>query len=548
MSTAAAVFVVLLDDADGIDINVTAVTVATTAPPASVLLGYRDTDEGYTVVIVDNAGNVTFLLDECRVRNVEWSINEPGSATLTMNVNSPMLLQAIANFGLGVGRELQIWRNGHMIKWGVVVAHDTDSETFTMTLAGLEFYPSRLHVGRADRVNHLVNPEFESGLTGWTNVGASPVPTTTRRVLGTQSMRLRSTAEEQDHYIWQQFALTAPSIGLYVTVAGHFFLEAAGYLGPAFEVRGLYISRIGAGAELLEEQYVAINDDTPRDEWVREETGIHIPPNASETIEVRLYSPGGTIYWDALSATVMESLSFPENDQSYIAYLLMEHAQDPAYDKPALNLTFDTAPTGVRRTRHYQFAEHANIKSSLDEFTELSDGFDYAIISPTPSSRIFTTYHPRRKRDMREQIVLFPGADPMYNVTSFELSRDGRSAANSVVVLGPGDGPDREEGAAVSSGEFGDAVFESVVTAPLEARIDALDSLAAYHLGMERHAYSLTVTLETADLINELELGDLISVYLPSSVPGVPTNEWRVVDIALDGETDALTITGNVDG
>src|SRR3546814_18913545 len=63
--------------------------------------------------------------------------------------------------------------------------------------------------------------------------------------------------------------------------------------------------------------------------------------------------PDGAVYWDRVSLTLEESTKFYGVDQALVAKGLVEHLQDPAFDKSDVRIGTDCPLTGVLRARVY---------------------------------------------------------------------------------------------------------------------------------------------------------------------------------------------------
>lgn len=463
-------------------------------------------------------------------------LNGWDSGSFTMHTRDPQ-----ATLVTPLASEVQFYRGSDLTFWGrpTRVSAGADRVRFDCRGIGWELFERRF-IGRADRTNLLVNPEFEDAtLPPWTATNTTASLDTAQRKLGTKSVKLVQSTALQDAYLGQTLNdYTATGVGSLLTVVAWFRIQNLGWVGEAVNKRGLTISRKHAttGA-ILYSGVFEIDGETPRDSWQRAEVTVWMPPNAVEDIEVRLYSPGGTIWWDATSLTLMESLSNYATDQTEIARQIAVHLQDPAYGKSDLSIVTSTPASGILRDRHYQHADHHRGADVLGEFPELSDGFDFAVVT-TPTTRTFTTFYPRRGTH-RSALTITD-----QNVASFDWRLEGEAASSSITVLGEGDGPDREEGAATDSTLFGGLVLEDIVNAPTGSEIDALDTLATEALRVRKTSRVLTVTVPAAAGWFAVHPGDT----LPSNFAWgfvAFTNDWRVITRSLDHQADALTFEMN---
>lgn len=487
----------------------------------------------YTIKVVDQAGTVIETLDNAAFEEATWELNGIGSMDFTLHNYDPEATDVEL-----IATEVQLWRDGSFLDWFVPVRAEATPGRVTVSCRGLLWYFSRRFIGRADRTNLLSNPSFETGtLDDWTETGTSTATADTgQHILGAKAAKLVSSSARLDNYLEQTVTVTGTEIGTLYTLVGWYRVTSTGWLGEAINKRGMTISRVVSGAIQLSSVH-EIDGETPRDTWLRGEVTIWVPPNATEDLEVRLYSPGGTIHWDALSLTAMESLFPGDNvDQATIAEQIVVHLQDPTYDKSDLNIATDCAATGVVRTRAYQHADHHNGLRALEEFTLLEDGFDYAVVS-TSTTRTFATFYP--SKGGTPAALDFDHAD----LADWTLRFDGEDACSSITVLGDGDGPDREEGAAIDDTVFGGVILEDVIQAPPGTAIDSLDERATEALRLRKVAQILTVTVPADGYIGTVVVGDKGTPTLAQGFSTI-SGDWRVARMTVTA-ADALTMELN---
>lgn len=506
----------------------------------------------YYLKAVENDGTLIddlLLADGRRGATVETIVDELNGAG-SCRFTTPLADADGTAFGtaLDFGVEVQVLRDGSStpVFWGVIVGYSEDSDTGVASFdaAGLLYYFGRRFWGKADRTNYLSNPEFESGLTGWTTNGAGLTATavSSKRVLNAQSAQLDG-AVGQDYFLSQSQTITAGDPGLLLTLAGWFLIDDASWFGPALESRGLYVEAREAGV-FQTNSIVTIDSDTPRG-WQRAETTIWIPPNKTWSIQVRLYAPGGTIFWDAISITAMESYSpnFLDGgyDEASIARDIVLHGQNPTYGKNDLNIGHDTTDVGVIRLFTRQFADHGNLLDDLNQFPNMENGLDFDIVL-TATTRTFTTYYPH-KGTARATVLRLRAAPGDANIVAKATRTfDGGSAVSSVVMLGDGDGPDREEGAAIDTSLFGGNTFEEIIQAPVGSPIGDLDDLANEELRARSNPTALDLQLIPGAQIGTVKTGDTYDVDI-SKGRLVVNDTYRVARITLDARRDALTLS-----
>lgn len=487
-----------------------------------------------TLKVVQQDGTVIETLDSAEFSSVTWELNGPGSCDFTLHNYDPDALDVDL-----IATEIQVWRDGSIIWWGVPVRAEASPGRVRISCRGLLWYFQRRFIGRADRTNVLSNPEFEASpdLDDWTNVGtATATADTAQRILGTKALKLVSGTAQLDNYRQQTVTVTGTEIGTLYTLVGWYRVQDSGWLGEALGKRGMTISRV-VGGNIQESSVFEVDGASPRDVWQRGEVTIWVPPNATEDLNIRLYSPGGTIWWDALSLTAMESLFVGDPaDQTAIAEAIVEHLQDPAFDKSDLNIATSCPASGVNRYRVYQHADHHNGLRSLEEFPLLDDGFDFDI-AITNTTRTFTTYYPRKGGT--PTALDFDHTD----LSDWTLRFDGEDACSSITVLGDGDGPDREEGAAIDTSVFGGVILEDVIQAPPGAAIDSLDERATEALRLRKVAQVLTVTVPAEGYVGVVAVGDKGTPTLAQGFSTV-SGDWRLVRMTLDNR-DALTMELN---
>lgn len=528
------------------------------------------TTGGYQLIVVDNTGQRYAFGELVNAMPESYSefLDTPGSASFTIPTLDAHAIAAI----VGLERELQIWRNGRLQWWGPMVRLEGNAKRVDVQCRSLEWYFDRLFFGRADRTNYLSNPSFETGdLTDWTAVNTTAIATTSRFIEGGWSARLEQSTALQDAYLSQtRTSFTATGVGTNVTLAGYYLIDPDAWVGEAIGFRGAALRRLDTvtGDPLGPPAVWDIDGaeaSGARGSWIRFEIMVAVPPDAVEDLEVQLYSPGGVIFWDALTLTIPESVSSVSSatdftcDLATLFDLIVAHAQDAAFDKPALNIGVDAPLTGIRVERHYQLAEHANIGQSLTEFSH--EGLAEWYVAITPTARTATLRAPTRGSRKPEFRVFLHGTvsegTTSANIAdTFRYSFDGEQAANSVVVLGPGDGSDREEGGAIDTSLFGGQVFEEVISAPAEANINSLDNLAAEGLAALSQPEIVRVQylpnqrpgqagyLVSRDPIDSLHVGDTVPVWIDYGWLQI-NDDFRVVAKEVDMQRDLATFTLN---
>lgn len=510
---------------------------ATVQGPTTLAIAAAVPGLGYEVKL-STLGSSVVTLTNAQPRSASWERSGPGSFEYVMHT-----LDTQAPLNIVIEREAQLWRDNRHLFSGPLMVADADADAVTFRCVGLAGYFGQRHIDRgADRLNFLTNPEFEASpdLTGWTAVGTTAIAATDRKITGTRSARLTQANADVVSYLRQTVVKTAGSLGELVTAVAWFYISPTGWVGPAYEGRGLRLSRTVGGNTVGEIGVADINNDTPRGAWQRAEVTVHMPPNATETLELRLYSPGGVIYWDAASLTLMESLSRPGVDQATIAADVVEFLQGRytgfAGLKSDLLISTNAPASGVVRDRTFQFADHVNGETALGELAGLDNGIDYEV---TPG-RVFKTHYPSIGTDRTATLTL----DESNSIVRRYVI-DGHAAASAVVVLGEGDGPDREEGGAGDAALFGGRNVEKVISPNGTAAIDALDELAAQELANLRNPKIVELTITDRALIGVVGIGDKVTLALTYGFMAL-SGAWTIEELSLDCTADVLSATLNV--
>lgn len=472
-------------------------------------------------------------------------------------------------------REIQIYRNDDLKSWGVVTGRSGSSSAGARGFAarGLWWYFRKRFFGTATRRNMLTNGSFELGaatgvmnapVPGWTRVGGArlrhwtaatkpgghglPAP-----LRGEKAISLDSSAAGENRYVRTRFSYrTEFPPGQRLTFAAWVWI-GDGWTGPAALGLGLYVVRVVDG-EAETQAFVPVDEGTPQGEWVRLECSMIVRPYRDGYVEVRLYSPGGWVAWDEAVSVLMESTGsgFAGADQTALAGTFVNYAQTGRGKSP-LNIGTNTPATGIIRKRAFQHADHEWISDAVDEVRSFPDGFDHSI-EITPTTRTFTTHFPMKGTSYVEDLTLRlgrPSDDPPGNLSSYSESEDAASVVTSMIARGRGDGPDREEGAAVDTSDVDGLVLDGYVEAPEDLLLSELDDFADTELWMRNEPVQvLEVTirpgaeLDGVLLIDLLETGDLVHVEIEDGDLEVD-DVYRILKISIDCPTDAATLTLN---
>lgn len=513
---------------------------------ATLNLTIRPRGKKRRTIIVDSEGAPFGELENARHGAITKELNRPDEWTLALGIDDPkaelVLDQRI--------REAQLWRGDRIVSWGPMVRPGADKVNVGISGKDALWYLGRRNIGRAGRENYVPNGDFEEGLVGWSVGYSNPIEPlagrkpshwigtirTDRALTGVRSLYLEQKVTGQPKYgfnagqffVWEVDDEVSPD-GDRWTLVAYAYVVGSKWRGPNHNSTGVKLGRwstteiVMIGAEdgstpaipypaPIESSIAQIDEYTPHDQWVRLETSFTQPPGTEpELVGIGLYCPDGAVYWDRASLTLEESSKFYGVDQAIIAKELVEHAQDPAFEKSDLNIGTDTPLTGVLRDRIYLHQEHPNVLASVAEFSELDNGIDFSI-AVTPTTRTFRTHYPARGV-FRPKCALELGK----TISDFAWSFDGEGAANAIIVLGQGSGSGREEGYAIDPDAFaGGLTLEAVFSAPPETPIDSLDNLAAEYAVAAGAPEILAVTTfpNLEHVIEVLEPGDTIPVRI----------------------------------
>lgn len=546
------------------------------------------------------AGHITATLTRAWVTDIQWTLDAPTRATFTVPFDDPNLaeLPLAAAFAPGpdppFNREVKIYRNGVLIFWGPCVSRRANTATRVWQYVAYDplWYMMHRNFGEANRRNYLQNGSFELPFPGsfghWTAVGGGMTHTldTVNYIEGLagagNSAKLSDGASE-DAYLSQSFSMTSGPEGLALVLTGWVYIDSfvsqAKSSIPGATAAGMAIIREGAAPPGAYAVTTLIPGTAPVGKWVRQEIAVLMPPNVTETIEVRLHCPHGVVNWDAVTVTIEESLSFigGTTDQTHIAQQIVRYAAgelpvgDP-YNKSNLNIAVAGASSGIVKNRTYQFSAHQPIYQSLggsgalDQFTEATDGFDFRI-EVTELARTFRTYYPAVGRVWTALELTLTwirtfdmSTDTNIGITAIDWPETIEGTANDVCVLGGfgsgfGNDAGREEGASSTSwlSVLGELTLELVESAPTEATLDLLNAIADYaaqQLATVIATPTLTVveprdptTQEvTVPLVGILLPGDLVPVVIHE--PGLVDLETyvRVTQVTYDATTETLQV------
>jgi hypothetical protein len=505
----------------------------------------------YKLLVGNSAGVPEAELDEADIETVSWALNEPAGMQFGIGAANQKLVDHLDL----LTSHLQVWRAGQIIWWGRPIGVRGDTARLTFDCADRLWDLSRIHVGHP-RANLLTNGSFQTdapagggpAVTGWTvvNVDDHAIVTNNAR-LDSQALQLNN-FDDLNGYAEQTVTTGLTQGAGYVAVAELYIAENLGgapaWSGAAYAERGLYVSMFKTSDDSFLGEVVVPLDDALRDQWknkwVRLETDLlQSPQDFAVYFKVRLYAPGAWVVWDAARFVENKFLAGTfKVDQTAIAEKLLDHAQDTAIDKPDLDIAKSITASGVIRERAYYYDEYPNILTSLQEFPQLEDGFDFSI-ELTATTCTFTTHYPT-KGSAQPKLVLELGR----NIASISYTEDGEQTANRIFALGEGNGPGRDEIEAIDDTTLGGLVLEEVWQADRGTPIGLLDEAAAQRLADRKNTVkipSLTTYDGGADLIGVLEVGDTVPVRVDAGWIQVNA-DYRIVRMHLKPASETLEL------
>jgi hypothetical protein len=522
--------------------------------------------EPYRIIVSDVSGYRYGELDKARIEDATWVLNGIGSLRFRVSVEDAK--------GLLIDtpkREVQLYRGTQKLWEGPVVRKRSNKSEIEVQAQDLNWYFTKRFIGKANRTNFMEpNSGFELGINGW-DIMFNPIATTAQafprsvevvknnRFTGDRSVKLVHAQVNPATFVRKAIYWQVPSgepDGTLWTVSCWFYIES--WTGPALQGAGIRLNRYSTTQTILiytpvygttipypkplGHGEISFDKDTTRGQWVRAEIPLLQPAVAgtTELITVSLHGIQGTIYYDEVALTRNEALRFNNIDQALIVKGLVEHAQDPAFGKSDLGITTDCQLTGVKRTRAYEHSEHQMVNDILTEFPSLHNGLDTSIEIGDNGIRRYTT-HFHFKATPRNAIVLEYGK----NLSDFSVVEDGEIVANSVVVLGEGEGSDREEGGFSDPESLDGLVLEKVYNATPGAPIQTLQDQAKR--GVERFKTPIVIPeiiTNDPDLVGVLSTGDIIRVKIVKGDINYD-DMCRIIMITLRPNTNELALQIN---
>lgn len=465
----------------------------------------------WTKRVVTISGTIATAIPLSNVQSITRTHNQPREAIVTFPKSAYTRDQVhvfAKDDGTGDLHEIQLIRNGVVRFWGPAVEAEAGSGDGAVTLHCRDplWYLLRRFLD-AQRTNLLTNPSFETGTaTGWTDVGAlTSTVTTDDAVRGIYSLRLASSTDLGDIFEEQTISVEGTGVGTLVTIVAYFHIESI--TGHALDRRGLYVEGRLSGV-FQTNDYYPIDEATPTDDWIRATCKIEVPPFTTWDLNIRFYSPPGSILWDDGQAVAMQSIStasltgslHERVDVAAIVELLMGFIQNPTFGKSDLNIGLDNPTIGIKQAKHIQWAQHISWFDQMSEWLNRDDTMDYALRNTDATHRDLVLYPGHQGTDRRGDFTIkfiarsdhaaYPG-----NVVSYKFTEDGGGTVTDDTELeqDTGDGPDREEGHYADASLIGGLILQSVNSAPTNAEPASLNPIARDVVNRNRRPAQLFV-------------------------------------------------------
>lgn len=510
----------------------------------------------YTVRIVNDEGVLVSHLPNATVDYIEWNLNAPMTASISVPVQTTQLHDLISQT-FGTLNELQVWRDGAFFVWLVPTRIEADATNCVITCSDPLWYFTKRYVGRLYDVNLISNPEFETGITGWTaaaEIGDAHVGGSINAMSGSNILAVHSDvgASVNTNHVQQSVTIAAASSDETYVVSAYSWVEPLiGFIEFQYYPLGLVAMVYDDGGD-----YVCgsidglIRNDDSKVFWTRKRCSVKIPPHAGTyTMKVYLMSPTGKVYYDYTRAVKVEALRYQGTDQAAIFSGLVSHAQDTAIGKADLNITASCPSTTVYRSIKYPYAAHDRILDVMQDLAAKVNGPDFAV-ECTATTRTFKTYYPQKGS---LSVTLEWGV----NVAEFTWSADFDQAASSVAVTGDastdeaGDADDVEHLYASDSAALGGKLLEYVEPMPSGpyTYISAMQLRADETLTARKRPIAFSVTsvrhaTDFADMLQAgtLTVGDTASVDISHGIVNVD-EQARITSMRLTPATEQVAFT-----
>jgi hypothetical protein len=526
----------------------------------------------YRVITVDQAGRTPVELVRAQVESITWELNAAGEAVYRLPVLDPQATSA----AIMLQREVQIWRDGVLVFWGLPVAYQADLASMTITAFGLLHYFATRYFGPVysnTMPPALVNGSFQANpaSSGWTP--SSPAPTlttsTTHKYVGTQSMRLTGGGNPSAlYYIDQIITIPTPARTKPLTVTLSAWVYPENITAYGFEDRGIEIQH-NIGLPVPDQEWATLTANVPQNRWTRLETSLVVPANTSGTVTIALFAPAaGSAYYDAVRFTWEQKTGGLEGEDWVDGYLrrifnlgagntLGGSVGSNAWwgaSVPKSNIGMNFLPSvyaagSLTTDVAWNHEDAGNILEAMMEVVK-RDKADFEVTwNALGTTRNLTPYVPR-KGTVKRALAVELGR----NLTKFTYAVDGRQSGNDIRYVGRNSGNTKEVGQAggPSPATIGGVQFERVEAPPQEVDAQGLiDAAVAEERRLRAPVVVPTLTcraaglLDTTNVDGPLRVGDTIPVRMNHGA--IQENDLRrVVKMTLRPATEELELVVNV--
>lgn len=521
------------------------------------------------------------------IESITWELNGWGEAILRLPVTDAQAWTELRP-EYQTKREVQIWRNGRLIWWGVYVAASADDRFVTFTCFGLLWYFSRRYFGpiHSNAITPLLtNGTFEHATvtTGWgVTAGVTATGSTTRRRTGSKAIKLvTSGSGVTDYYIAQAVAMPTPARikPLVWTASAWQYRESV--TAPDFWDRALVITRVDGGGVSIDPFADSLaKPDEELGRWVYREASVTIPAGATGNMGIALYAPAaGAVYWEDALLTYQQRTGAVEGEDwsdDYLRRIFNYGAGNTGggsegpggslidqkswwgarVNKSSLNMTWTgtggAASSALRADTYWDHADEGNIFAAMAELPARNI-CDFEVTWPTNGrSRTLTTYAPR-KGSTKGGLAAEDGR----NIVSYRYDVDGRDRANDVRVVGRAAATVREEGQAGGPTVADGPQLEAILSPAFEIEGQALIDLASTEQTRRADPVRVpTITVDAGPYMGDTQPGGTAEAGAPlgtgDSIPVRISNGWvqenavrRVVKMTLRPAAETLDLVVN---
>lgn len=518
----------------------------------------------YQLKMVDRSGGVIHTFLDFDVTEVKWRLNSWGS----LNFNIGILdAQAILMRTNCLKSEIQLWRNGILIFWGPLVRADSSfqSKRINCQALGLLYYFSRRHAGPPSGTYPFLNKSFETGITSWSTFNTTTPTATSIHARGNQAIMVSpiNAAADPDAFIYQTITVvdTSPAgffNGFTVSAWSYWssYVTAGNNCLPPFE-RGLYVNAWDrSSGSYVDENWSTINNNTPKQEFVRHQVDILFRTGVTTDIQLRLYAPALATAWDAISAATELIIGGPGDgaplNWGNIVWRLANSAiSQPGLPSPDFRIT--VAPqvaSSVLTMREFLQSEQFNFYEAMQEAVQ-QDALDFDVVwNAGGTTRTFESYAPR-KGTLKTSGTVRTGAGG--NVKDFGYDIDGQQTSTDLRLLltqGGGSGPTREFGWAYDTATLDGLLLSEVLSAPSDLPLDSIDPLVLEALARKKSLVRIPkVTVwnkRPNDLVNIIKPGDTIPLQLAYGGFVQENANWRVIEMTYHPRSDTIELELNL--